>query len=360
MKEISLLITLFFVFHMIEARAEGIILKKIVKTPYYELIVDTPTNKYCKNPPFSEVTALRQDVSSGRARHTPSKPSKFFKSDILKISIEASGSVCDHKCRSAVTHAVLTAFGLWRSGCSRCSSENMKAISINGSFWVDNISLEKWQYAIDNGFFDPVEDPNKISRRSYRPRGAQPVVNFVNVKNNSTVEKICNARDAINIEPEIEATLCDTNQKMKLCKTDSCLNLPIKIGQSQSDCKMNANTVACATPDLSVGLNSDDFLFSYDFNNDQISHGVEFGTRRTGMKAVSLLYTIVHEVGHWFGLPHDEFINEAWPVNIMSNGLKREKDWCVSEWNLIQLDNSVDLEWGYRLHNNLGLKYISE
>jgi len=69
---------------------------------------------------------------------------------------------------------------------------------------------------------------------------------------------------------------------------------------------------------------------------------------------------MVHEIGHWFGLPHDEYANDIWPVNIMSKGQKNYRPWCLSEWNLIQLDNAIDMGRSPRLHNNTGLKYISE
>jgi len=107
---------------------------------------------------------------------------------------------------------------------------------------------------------------------------------------------------------------------------------------------------------LSIGLNTDNYVFTYSFT-DGPEPDVKFGS---GKKTAPLFYAVVHEMGHWFGLPHDDYVDNKWPVNIMNNGFLKNKPWCVSEWNLIQLDNAVDQNWSHREKFNAGLKYIEE
>ncbi len=326
--------------------AEQILLKQIHQD-YHLKYAEVPRDRYCKNPVAESHLEQHKDISVGRAASIPNKPSDFFASKVLRFSIDANLKVCRQPCLDALEHTILVAIGLWRSGCSRCRSNNFNVILIGDSVWVDSVTLDKWLFAIEQELMIPNRDPYAASRATLRPFGLQPIANFRRFNDLSLKRSICEKSTALEIDREVYRTICG---KISVCNLPSCMHIPVRIGVDRASCMLNSKIIACGTPDSEVGINTDDFRFTY----EEKGFDAEFGE---GGRKVSLLYTMVHEFGHLFGLPHDNVQKAGYPVNIMSDGYRPNSAWCVTSWNLIQLDNAMDKGWSPRLIENTGLQY---
>lgn len=334
--------------------AEQIFLKKIIKKDSQPQIATIPLSRFCKSPVFENPKEPRVDLGAYKVE----SGSKFLSSDILNFSIISEKNSCGAKCRNALSHAILVSLGIWRSGCSRCDPDSLRFVNINNTRWIDNITLDKWKSIIDRGEIDitsDVADPFLFGRRSFRFFGSQPVVDYINIDNNSTIERICKNSNKFKIDNNVLAFVCNKPYRQTECNEGSCANIFIYLSKLQSKCKLNSSTIACGIPDSSIGFNIENYKFSYKYgNNNDVVIGNESGNK------ISLLYTTLHEMGHFFGLPHDNSVSEKWPINIMKDGYSDSGFWCVSEWNLNQLDSAMDINWSKRLQTYDGLKYIKD
>jgi hypothetical protein len=111
--------------------------------------------------------------------------------------------------------------------------------------------------------------------------------------------------------------------------------LSLSLTQGTSCDTADESKIACSKADRSFELNVRDFAF---VSNAEIG-GSQLGT---GQTSVPLLHILVHEVGHWLGLPHlpdDD--------SIMRSRLSDSK--CINPPTLMSLDGAVDLGWTWRL-----------
>lgn len=309
--------------------------------------IATPINRYCKNPELQPHKRSHQDISQGRGNKSPKSPSAFFSSEYLNVSIEAKSGVCNKKCMDSITQNLIKSFGLWRSGCSRCRSEKLIAISVNGTVWIDDVTLDKWRYALSNNKDSALHDPLAASRMSLRPHGFQPVVNFKRVGSKDR-NKICMAATRYSRSLDLRDAIC--SKTTLSCNYTSCLNLPLRIGKAKT-CSL-IGRIACGSPDRELALNIEDQKFIATLQTSDGEETIQFGF---GEEPADLLRVLIHETGHWFGLKHEEETSNLQRTSIMQEAYDPDLEWCITEWNLMQVDNAVELEWSDRLSGEHGL-----
>lgn len=78
----------------------------------------------------------------------------------------------------------------------------------------------------------------------------------------------------------------------------------------------------------------------------------EFGA---GSISVDLRHVVLHEVGHWFGVPHVDTVAGGAYKDVMTSVPEDGKP-CVSAASLIMLNNATDLRWKYRVLEGGGLR----
>lgn len=120
-----------------------------------------------------------------------------------------------------------------------------------------------------------------------------------------------------------------------------------------SDC---ANALACGYPDQSITLNTPRFRFGLTGPDASRPPTVTLGKAGPSQRQdyVPLHPVMVHEVGHWFGLPHvesDPGSDDRDEVMIDTGGSDRV---CISRAALNMLDSAVDQAWQFR-HVGKGL-----
>lgn len=111
-----------------------------------------------------------------------------------------------------------------------------------------------------------------------------------------------------------------------------------------------ANALACGFPDQSVTLNTPRFKFGLMGTDPALPPTITLGQAVGGQRQahVALHPVLLHEVGHWFGLPHvdsDPGPDDRDEVMIDTGGDDRV---CISRAALNMLDSAVDQTWQFR------------
>ena len=64
-------------------------------------------------------------------------------------------------------------------------------------------------------------------------------------------------------------------------------------------------------------------------------------------------HVVLHEVGHWFGVPHADVAGQDAMHDVMSKDYSKG-ELCVSSNSLVMLNNASDLRWEYRTRGGGG------
>lgn len=307
-----------------------------------------PIEHYCETERVSTERGEQKDKSVGRGSRRPKNPSPFFTAELLNVSFDISDDSCGEQCRKALAQATIQSLALWRSGCGRCRSGNLLGISINGGLWLDTVTIDKWLFGLRANVESNPQDPKRQQRVSLRPLGLQPVADFRRV-DPLRDGQLCAAAKRYAGSSSLETAVC--RGSIESCQEPGCLTLPLRVGHGK-ECDL-ADRIACGAPDGEVALNTKRYNFRHSLRRLVGSKQVHFGS---GRDSVELFPVMLHEIGHWYGLDH-AVRNGIPQVSIMRNSYSETKPWCVPEWNLVQVDNAVDLSWDYRLGGMHGLVF---
>jgi hypothetical protein len=118
----------------------------------------------------------------------------------------------------------------------------------------------------------------------------------------------------------------------------------LRVRPEPTDCGEEA--IACGFPGGLVQLSTQQYAFSV----DAPSGPVRLGASEDVLNAAPV---VLHEVGHWFGVPHPEQVNVA-VKDVMAGRMDIETT-CLSSASLTMMNNASDDRWEYRAHTNQGL-----
>ncbi|RBP53530.1 hypothetical protein DFR28_101917 [Arenicella xantha] len=316
-----------------------------------DFLVATPLEHYCNNIAPNNRAAEPIPILGNQPAGVPSP---LLRAKLLKIKIIDVSRTCDKPCLEKLSSTILSSIGLWRSGCARCSSASLNLVEINNSLWLDSITHDKWSYALNNSRKYAQYDPHSVSRVNFANLGRQPVADYIRAKMSKVTNKICSRENLFTMNDFVESQLCNRNNFAKeSCPSEDCFELPIYLGKENPYCELTESKIACGSPDGAIALNTDNYKFLMRSKSLKIENGT-FGEGPT----VLLQHTITHEVGHWFGLQHDNDDAIEAVANIMFDGYSRGREWCLTLNNLKELNEAVDKNWKDRLSSNSGLRYI--
>jgi hypothetical protein len=124
-------------------------------------------------------------------------------------------------------------------------------------------------------------------------------------------------------------------------------SLRLVVAGRPTKCEGGVEVIACASVGNSVALNASDYTFVE--GNREL-----FGV---GPEKVRLLTVLVHEVGHWFGLPHvDELRTPREERHAIMEAAYVDGQ-CITRGELTLLDRASDLEWSKRLKSCDGFRF---
>lgn len=268
----------------------------------------------------------------------------FARQPVVEIQAFATGSLeCSADCLRDLASLFAQAITVWRSGCLRCDANALVLVSIGPNKWLDarlarrlRASRPNESQALDLAVSYPAE---QMVRRSPLWFGTALVVPYVEITNDvSLIGQICK------LSPHL-ATWIGPVQK-SICQVDDmpeALRPAIIFSDNGTDCGKIA--IACGLRDANVQLNGSFYQFwiPSSLNPD----GYLIGQPDTIEGPIEIWPVVLHEVGHWFGVPHAEIVGEGRAHDVMNERYGTGPA-CVSGQSLTMLNNAADTRWRYR------------
>lgn len=270
----------------------------------------------------------------------------------LDIIVNDEADACDDKCREGLGVAFAKAVAIWRSGCLRCTASAMAVIRLGSNVWLDMRAADRLRALEQKPESAPELDLAKPSvgevGRYFTAPGLmmdkRSIVGYEQIdQDQSLISTLCAIPGAESQDWIVSAQglLCEgaPTPAMELQPV-----LTVKAGLT--DCGEAA--IACGLPSGEVQLTISGYMYSIPSASGDISLG------DTSVKTVTPVdQVIIHEVGHWFGIPHPEFV--GLPTEDIMTGVFNPSHVCVSAESLTMLNNATDNRWIYRATTKQGL-----
>ncbi|MBC5781526.1 hypothetical protein H8N03_01135 [Ramlibacter sp. USB13] len=317
------------------------------------LRIDPPVSRYCvggSQPPASGALAF-----FNWARATYVEPDETKRANLapiarqpaIEVSVRDDAGICGDACRAGVATAFVQSIALWRGGCSRCDQNAMSVVKVNQDVWIDARLASRLRgdvTSLDLNRTVPSETAiavtaPAISVPTSAMYGYEPVVTGEDIE-----RRLCSSNIASSGGPIAEVRQVVCNRRSPAGGVRATV-----VFRSRTSCGPAADFIACGRPLAEVELATDDTRYRVATTD---------GTRLAGAGAdepIELRDVILHEVGHWFGVPH---LDEAAPgagVDIMS-GTYTQGRACISGASLVMLNNAADLRWPFRVTEGRGLR----
>ncbi|WP_162145615.1 matrixin family metalloprotease [Sinorhizobium meliloti] len=242
----------------------------------------------------------------------------FAISSVLRIkTIDAHGMITKNN-RMVLRNNLLEAVALWRRSCSLCLPAHMLFVEIDGELFTIGRDGSFAGYALFEN--EPVRrtiprlgDPVLPTLPSDRSGTRTPTVGYVSVSRSSElVSRICSMQGVSAEAVQVRAELCETTGSG--APTSPVIELIVIDGPTS--CGDQINHVACEPDGKRVEFNARDYRFRSWETGD-----VLFGR---GARVADLMPVLIHEVGHWIGLPHS-----AGHESIMAGSLQHAR--CIDD-----------------------------
>ncbi len=284
--------------------------------------------------PLTQVIPLRDSVLI-------ETPKAFSTAASATLAVQDPAGLCNAKCRLAIRTALVQSIALWKIGCSRCSFSNLLLISFDGMTYVNSRMLQDIESMVAAKHPLP-------TRTERRPLG-NPGASFAYARLDRSSERM--AALCKTSLPEPYAQLCGGTRS-----ASDTINLVLELSNSSEACG-TTTAIACATPDGVVKLRTFDHAFLVSsgtaVEKEKVNttiHPIVFGH---GAQQFDLLTVLLHELGHFFGLPH---LPDGGSRDVMSRTY-RDVRRCISSDDYSMLNQSIDTRWAFRLNGCAGLHF---
>jgi hypothetical protein len=296
---------------------------------------------------------------SQNARNTDIKrPSAFYAATVVRIRLEGSAPDCEAACRRWVGVLAVQALADWRAGCAFCPPQTLSMVEVGDDKYVSTQYIDWIQFLDDSS--DSTPDPNADpfgSETGWSIVGAiSSSVGFQRLDSAKDLPEVCapaKVKYGGGIPELAQARLCST-QKLACETVAGCEEIPIHLGSATC---VGPNTLACGFPDRGVMLNTSGFQFTIIQADLAGSHSaLRIGALSGSQKEmeIPLFPVLLHEVGHWFGLPHIVQSDDETEIMINTGGTDHV---CISRAALNMEARAVDQDWPFRLKVTQGLRY---
>lgn len=260
--------------------------------------------------PISVASDLVCAGVGAQSRLAPTGMGPFASRKALRLAITSADRSFDADSRLALASEIARTITIWRAICPACISGNLAVIELADGLYVDTALATflkdvgpdtKWVGGIPragsavNATKSEANFTSLIGLLSPRwgPRGTTPSYQGV-ARDAPWIKAFCSS-DSQSLPADVrdmqEAFPCGPRDAHKSAA------MQLHIVDGPTSCGASTNIVGCSADSLLVELNARDYQFK-----DHVNGTPVFGAS-TG-KAVDLLVVLLHEVGHWMGLPH--------------------------------------------------------
>lgn len=320
-------------------------------------VLQSGSDAYCwdaKQPPYTGPFAL---FNYGRASIAESDVSRknyeapFVRQSVLSIAVEQdSGIQCGSDCKVALASLFAESVAVWRSGCLRCDPNALVMITTMGSVWLDWRLVRRLnrlaEVATTSLSLEQVETGEREITPSAPIGGKQGISYYVNITDDRIIRQlVCQLNDGV--APwlaDVKSYLCPNASKPQT----NLLTPKILLKEAATSCEEKA--IACGLPFERVEISFSTYRYAIPTNYGRGE--IIFGLTNSD-QVLDMRHVILHEVGHWFGVPHAQEGGQDQYLDVMGEAYD-DGEACVSVHSLRMLANAADLRWSYRIKNGGG------
>jgi hypothetical protein len=291
--------------------------------------------------PTSKYFCAHRPPSRGRATIQATDLTKFAGAPVFHVVLSLPASNDD--ARQSLVASVAEALSFWLGACPTCSGENGIAL-VEGNLvylrmdvlsGIEHFSLQRSRPGIPR-LGDQV-GLDQVVGRGFLASEADKLRRYVLLRPDMTdVQRICgSARQSLTHMLQIIAPLlCNGTLADVLVKDIATVHIAL-VTDDQIGCGVPSETIACGRPDDFVNLNDSDFDFV-------MPNGAHLSQETKSKGRVDLELVLIHEVGHWLGLPH-------FPGGSKIMGTVYDDNLCLDDDELNRMKEAVKNGWDQRL-----------
>ena len=321
----------------------------------YQVVPDP--SFYCPIGPGAPPDRGRQ--TSRRSGTRPAEVAPFYQASAVSVQVSDENSICGLGCQQALAFVVVQAISQWKVGCRRCRDVALRAIRVGNSVWLTSKLLRLLSYELDTGRDSTntfVEDPDTMQQLGDLVHyGLQFPLGYHKVGGTALAEKLCLGDLGRLVGSTAFTWLCEAD--VNSCLSPSCIQFTLALGQRSASCDLgNDARYGCAVADQSVAINTDYYLFT-----------VPVGTGSptvvgSGTELIDIRNLILHEVGHWFRLPHSSttvLLPKGWD-DVMAYQPDITRELCITLTSMGHIDEAINDAWKDKLPREEGFSATME
>jgi hypothetical protein len=229
--------------------------------------------------------------------------------------------------KNALDALILNAVSIWVRACLVCRVDNLSVVTINGDSYVHPAlymmvrTAERSANPI-NLPLPRVQDTVASTLASSRIGIATPFEPYYKVSLEKDFAHICALKidNSLPVMRDIQENIC------KAPKQGAAAGFLVQFVDGKTACGDNDNIIACRADHELTEYNVRDFRFSLPYD---IAPPIGRGPIQ-----VDLMHSLLHEMGHWIGLPHVSSDD-----SIMAESL--EKSRCIDRQTILSLVDQV-------------------
>lgn len=276
---------------------------------------------------------IEEDEASRRHYASP-----ILRSHVIDIDLQVAPTVeCSEQCRDSLSLLFADAVATWKKGCDRCEPDSLVMVRTQSSTWLNTRLIQRLRMrsegkAVSLRLKDLIENdrPAFTSTDPLSDLSSETIA----------AKQLCETADddADWVKPA-KAAFCGAPAEALV---EGILRPRIQIMEGTHSCGDVA--VACGLPDAGIEINA-----NYRFTTPSVlDHTPLLIGNPKGSQVLNLRSVILHEVGHWFGVPHAEVGKSEAFLDIMAQTYGDGQP-CLSEQSLRMTANAGDLRWTYRV-----------
>ena len=318
--------------------------------------LDPPAELFCYDRGGLKMDGPLAAFNWGRARLADTDTSyaaPISRTLAIDVRVEDRTGQCGSECKVALGVAFAQAISVWRTGCTVCDANVLAVLGVGDLIWIDTRIASRLRL-IHSGTRVPLDlsqrRPEEFSRTVAAPSLSVPQTSIIGYEQvtadpflRSTICKLTDAQ--ANWVPSARHMACQSSGG------GGAVSRPtLRILSGGTQCGSGQDFLACGVPNAGIEIAAGDTRFTL-----QGAHGlVAIGRSNDGLE-VPLRDVIMHEVGHWFGVPHFDEIGVRDGADIMASMLG-DGQACVSGASLTMMNNAMDLRWKWRVTEGRGLR----
>lgn len=278
----------------------------------------------------------------------------FVRQAGLEVKIRyQDASQCTADCVLGLGIAFARAIALWRSACDRCGGNSFVTIKVGRHLWIDERAAGQLRKAAAAGSADlnlshvSITEMQTLNRSFSQFSPSATRVGYEELDGDTVLlGQLCQtADDAAPWVADAKGFACPGGTP----RVDG-LHPSIFLRSAGTSCGDPADFLACGNPGGQVELSLALARFRLRTPGGPTYVGVRGGPLFDGQAI------IIHEVAHWFGVPHAESARLDAVKDIMGEHFDPAKS-CVSYASLIMLNNAADRRWAFRAKGSQGLRW---